>query len=391
MKEIILCKYGEIALKGLNKSTFESMMVKTIKRRLRNCGSVKITRSQSTLFVEPLDDFADVDEIEEKISKVFGIVKICRCGVFEKDMNEILAKSPEYIEEQMENARSFKVEAKRADKKFPYKSPEICAELGGALLEKFPHLKVDVHNPDVIVNVEIRENNAFIHTGAIDGAGGIPVGSSGQAMLLLSGGIDSPVAGYMIARRGAIIQAIHFEAPPYTSERAKMKVEKLAKIMTSYCGDIVFHCVPFTEIQEILRDNCPEEYFTIIMRRLMMEIAQKICETEDIQALVTGESLGQVASQTMYAMVCTDAACRIPVFRPCVGMDKSEIIEIARKIDTFDTSILPYEDCCTVFTPKHPCTKPKLSDVEKAQNSYDWEPLIQKAVEGTTRTLIKCE
>ena len=210
MKEIILCKYGEIALKGLNKSTFESMMVKTIKRRLRNCGPVKITRSQSTLFVEPLDDFADVDEIEEKISKVFGIVKICRCGVFEKDMNEILAKSPEYIEEQMENARSFKVEAKRADKKFPYKSPEICAELGGALLEKFPHLKVDVHNPDVIVNVEIRENNAFIHTGAIDGAGGIPVGSSGQAMLLLSGGIDSPVAGYMIAKRGVVLEATYF-------------------------------------------------------------------------------------------------------------------------------------------------------------------------------------
>ena len=261
--------------------------------------------------------------------------------------------------------------------------------MGGKILERFPHLKVDVHDPDVVVTVEIRETNAYVHAGSIEGAGGIPVGSSGKAMLLLSGGIDSPVAGYMMAKRGAIITAIHFEAPPYTSDRAKMKVEKLAKIITAYCGDINFFCVPFTEIQELLRDNCPEELFTILMRRLMMEIAQRICEKEDIQALVTGESLGQVASQTMYAMVCTDAACRMPVFRPCVGMDKSEIVEIARKIDTFDTSILPYEDCCTVFTPKHPKTRPNLADVEAAQNAFDWEPYIQKAIEGTKPYLIK--
>ena len=389
MKEIILCKYGEIALKGLNKSSFEGMMIKNIKRRLRNSGDIKISKAQSTLYVEPMDDSVDVDEVAAKLSKVFGIVKICRCCVLEKDMNEILTKSLDYLEADLETAKTFKVNAKRSDKRFPFKSPEICTELGGKILEKFPHLTVDVHNPNVIVTVEIREEHAYVHAGSIDGAGGIPVGSSGRAMLLLSGGIDSPVAGYMMAKRGACVQAIHFEAPPYTSDRARMKVEKLAKLISAYCGDINFHCVPFTGIQEILRDNCPEELFTIIMRRLMMEIAQRICEKEDVQVLVTGESLGQVASQTMYAMVCTDAACRIPVFRPCIGMDKSEIVEIARRIDTFETSILPYEDCCTVFTPKHPKTRPLLSDVEKAQASYDWEPLIQKAVEETKSYLIR--
>ena len=389
MKEVFLCKYGEIALKGLNKSQFEAILAKTVKRRLKKLGSFNVSRSQSTLFVEPLSEDIDGDDILECLSKIFGIVKICRCCVTEKSMDAILNNSLDYIEEVLEDARTFKVESKRADKKFPLKSPEISAEMGGAILERFKHLKVDVHNPDVIVNVEIREGGAYIHAGAYDGAGGIPVGTSGRAMLLLSGGIDSPVAGYMIARRGAIIDAIHFEAPPYTSERAKMKVEKLAHLITPYCGDICFHCVPFTEIQEKLRDNCPQEYFTIIMRRLMLEIAQRICEESGIQSIVTGESLGQVASQTMYAMVCTDAVCRLPVFRPLVGMDKSEIVEIARKIGTFDTSILPYEDCCTVFTPKHPCTKPKPEDVEKAQAMFDFEPLIREAVEKTTHTLIK--
>lgn len=389
MKEMILCKYGEIALKGLNKSTFESMMVKSIKRRLHSLGAFRITKAQSTLYVLPLSEEIDVDETVERLSKVFGIVKICRCCILEKDMNEILTKSLDYIADEMESVRTFKVDAKRSDKKFPHKSPEICVEMGGVILERFPHLKVDVHNPDVVVTVEVREDNAYVHAGAVEGAGGIPVGSSGRAMLLLSGGIDSPVAGYMMARRGAVIQAIHFEAPPYTSERAKMKVEKLAKLMTAYCGDINFHCVPFTEIQETLRDNCPEELFTIIMRRLMMEIAQRISADNDIQALITGESLGQVASQTMFAMVCTDAACRMPVFRPCIGMDKKDIVEIARNIDTFETSILPYEDCCTVFTPKHPKTHPSVEEVETAQNSYDWEPLIQKAVEETKHYVIK--
>ncbi len=391
MKEIILCKYGEIALKGLNKSTFESMMMKSIRRRLKKFGEINITKAQSTVYVEPVNDNIDVDEVVDRLSKIFGIIKLCRCCVVEKTMDAILNDSIEYIREDMEAARTFKVDAKRSDKKFPYKSPDICNELGGKLLETFPHLSVDVHKPDVTVTVEVREKYAFIHAGKLEGAGGIPVGSSGKAMLLLSGGIDSPVAGYMMSKRGAVIDAIHFEAPPYTSERAKQKVEKLAKKMTEYCGDIAFYCVPFTQIQETLRDKCPEELFTILMRRLMMEIAQRIAVREGCQALVTGESLGQVASQTMYAMVCTDAVCRIPVFRPCVGLDKTEIIDISRKIDTFETSILPYEDCCTVFTPKHPKTRPELGAVEAAQARVDWEELIQKAVSQTTCSMIKLE
>ena len=383
MKEIILCKYGEIALKGLNKSSFESMMTRSVKRRLKSCGQFSVSKAQSTLYVEPLNDDSDVDMAVEKLSKIFGIVKLCRCCVLEKDMDEILTKSLDYIEDEMETARTFKVDAKRSDKKFPFKSPEICIEMGGKILERFPHLKVDVHDPDVVVTVEIRETNAYVHAGSIEGAGGIPVGSSGKAMLLLSGGIDSPVAGYMMAKRGIDISAIHYVSPPYTSDRARMKVERLCEKITPWCGDTTFYCVPFTEIQEALRDNCPEELFTIIMRRLMMEIAQRICEKNGITALITGESVGQVASQTMGAIVCTDNACRMPVFRPVIGMDKSEIVEIARKIDTFDISIEPYEDCCTVFTPKHPKTKPILEEVIAAQNSFDFEPLIQKAVEET--------
>ena len=389
MKELILCKYGEIALKGLNKSSFETMLVKNVKRRLRFCGKFKFSRAQSTLYIEPLSDDIDMDEVVDKLSKIFGIAKLCRALMVEKTMDSILNDSMEYLEEALDGANTFKVSAKRADKKFPLKSPEICRELGHKILEQFPHLSVDVHNPDVTVTVEIREEHAFINALKIDGAGGMPIGSSGKAMLLLSGGIDSPVAGYMIAKRGVQVEAIHFEAPPYTSERARMKVEKLAERMAAYCGDINFHCVPFTEIQEVLKDNCPEELFTIIMRRLMMEIAQRFCEKENIQCLVTGESIGQVASQTMGAMVCTDAACRIPVFRPCIGLDKAEIVEISRKIDTFETSILPYEDCCTVFTPKHPKTKPVLAEVEAAQNAYDFEHLIQKAIDNTKVYLIR--
>lgn len=388
MNELIMAKYGEIALKGLNKGTFEDILVKNIRRRLRHCGKFHYMRKQSTIYIEPVGE-CDLDEVIEKLKVIFGIGALQRCAVFEKDFEQIKSQGVPYLENALKNAKTFKVDAKRSDKSFPMKTPEIQAELGGAILEAYPHLSVDVHNPEITVMCEIRDKGAYVSAERIIGAGGMPVGSSGKALLLLSGGIDSPVAGYMMAKRGAIISAIHFEAPPYTSDRAKMKVEKLAKIITAYCGDINFFCVPFTEIQELLRDNCPEELFTILMRRLMMEIAQRICEKEDIQALVTGESLGQVASQTMYAMVCTDAACRMPVFRPCVGMDKSEIVEIARKIDTFDTSILPYEDCCTVFTPKHPKTRPNLADVEAAQNAFDWEPYIQKAIEGTKPYLIR--
>lgn len=388
MSEIVLAKYGEIALKGLNKNTFEDVLVRNIRRRISKYGKFEYKRAQSTLYISPKNDDCDMDSVMEALKKVFGIAKLCRAKGFDKNFEVICTEGIDYVAEALENASTFKVASKRADKKFPMKSPEICRELGGVILDRFPHLEVDVNNPDVIVTVEIREEQAFVHATNIDGAGGIPVGSSGKAMLLLSGGIDSPVAGYMMAKRGVAISAIHFESPPYTSERARMKVEKLASIMAEYCGRINFYCVPFTEIQEQIKNNCDEEYFTIIMRRLMMEIAQRICEKQDIPALVTGESIGQVASQTMYAMVCTDNACRMPVFRPVIGMDKKEIIEISRKIDTFETSIEPYEDCCTVFTPKHPRTKPVLDEVINAQKKFDFEELIAKAVEETTAHFI---
>lgn len=387
MKEIILVKFGEMALKGLNKKTFEDMLKKNIKRRIKNLGRFELTSAQSTIYITPMDEDADLAEVVERVGKIFGIAALCRACVCEKEFSDIAQKAVEYSEEILSRAKTFKVNAKRSDKVFPMKSPEICAELGGIILEKFPHLAVDVKKPDVTVTVEVRDTNAYVHSENIKGAGGLPVGSSGKAMLLLSGGIDSPVAGWMMAKRGIHISAIHYVSPPYTSDRAQLKVEQLCEKLTDYCGGIAFFCVPFTEIQEAIKDNCPEEFFTIIMRRLMMEIAQRIAARDDCLALITGESVGQVASQTMAAMACTDAVCRMPVFRPCVGMDKTEIIEIARKIDTFDISIEPYEDCCTVFTPKHPKVRPRLEDIEKAQNSFDFEPLVQKAVEETTMKL----
>ena len=387
MKEIVLVKYGEMALKGLNKKTFEDMLTKNIKRRIKSLGKFICTSAQSTLYITPDDDSADLSEVVERVGKIFGIAALCRACVCEKDFEDITEKSVEYLSEILGGAVSFKVTAKRADKSFPMKSPDICRELGGILLERFPNLHVDVNAPEVTVTVEIRDTNAYVHAENIKGAGGLPVGSSGKAMLLLSGGIDSPVAGWMMAKRGVHIAAIHYVSPPYTSDRAQLKVEQLCEKLTDYCGGIAFYCVPFTEIQEAIKDNCPEEFFTIIMRRLMMEIAQRIADKDGCLALITGESVGQVASQTMAAIACTDAVRRIPVFRPLIGMDKTEIIEIARKIDTFETSTLPYEDCCTVFTPRHPKVRPQLSDIEKAQNSFDFEPLISKAVEDTEMKL----
>ncbi|MDE5916916.1 MAG: tRNA 4-thiouridine(8) synthase ThiI [Oscillospiraceae bacterium] len=391
MQEIILVKYGEMALKGLNKSTFENVLVKNIKRRIKSLGRFEITRAQSTIYIKPLEDYADVNEAVERLKKVFGIAALCKAAVCEKDFESIKETALDYLSDCLSYAKTFKVTAKRADKSFPMKSPEICRELGGILLSKFSHLKVDVNNPEITVTVEIRDTNAYIHAENIKGAGGLPVGTSGKAMLLLSGGIDSPVAGYMLAKRGVHISAIHYVSPPYTSERARLKVEQLCEKLTGYCGSIAFFCVPFTEIQEEIRNNCPEEFFTIIMRRLMMEIAQRICEKEECLALVTGESVGQVASQTMNAIACTDAVCKIPVFRPLIGMDKTEIIEIARKIDTFDISIQPYEDCCTVFTPRHPKVRPLLSDVENAQNNFDFSALIDKAVSETEMKIFYVE
>lgn len=388
MKEIFLLKEGEIALKGLNKRNFEEAFIKNLRHRLKPLGKFEYTRAQSTIYVVPEED-VDVDEAFSRCCKVFGAAAVCRAVVCEKSMESIAETAVEYLGDELSCKKTFKVEAKRSDKHFPLKSPEICAELGGILLDKFTNLSVDVKNPEITVTVEIRDTNAYVHAVRVSGAGGIPVGTSGKAMLLLSGGIDSPVAAYMMAKRGICVEAIHFAAPPYTSERARLKVERLCEKLTPYCGDIKFFCVPFTKIQEALRDNCPEELFTIIMRRLMMEIAQRVAAKEDCMALITGESVGQVASQTLGAMVCTDAACRIPVFRPVIGMDKTEIIEISRKIDTFETSIEPYEDCCTVFTPKHPKTRPILEEVVKAQESFDFEPLIAEAVENTELKVIK--
>ncbi len=383
MKEVILAKFGEMALKGQNKSTFETILMKQIKRRLNPLGKFLYSCAQSTIYIDPQEDCIDLDEVIARLQKVFGIASICRACVCEKDFADITAKAKEYLSEVLEETDTFKVDAKRADKTFCMKSPEICRELGGSLCEQHPHLRVDVKTPEVTVMVEIRDTNAFVHAVKLKGAGGLPVGCSGRAMLLLSGGIDSPVAGYMMAKRGISVSAIHFVSPPYTSDRALLKVEQLCEKITDYCGDINFYCVPFTEIQEELKRRCPEEYFTILMRRLMMEIAQRICEKEGCLALITGESVGQVASQTLHAMVCTDAVCRIPVFRPLIGMDKTEIIEIARKIDTFDISIQPYEDCCTVFTPRHPKIRPQLSLIEEAQKAGNFEEMVGKAVAGT--------
>lgn len=379
-----MAKYGEIALKGLNKSNFENLLIRNIKRRLVNAGNFEVTRRQSTIYIEPLDGNADLDSAVKKVCNVFGIAAVQRSAVLPKDINEIVRQGVPYLKEALSRVRSFKVEAKRSDKSFPLTSPQIQQELGGALSDAYPHLITDLHSPDITVMVEIRDKGAYVNAQKLQAVGGMPVGSNGEALLLLSGGIDSPVAAYMMAKRGLRVDAIHFQSPPYTSERALMKVETLCEKLTEYCGDIRFYCVPFTEIQEALRDHCDGDYFTVIMRRLMLNIANNICRKKHYGALITGESVGQVASQTLAAIRCTDKAADFPVLRPLVGMDKKEIVEIARKIDTFETSILPYEDCCTVFTPKHPKTKPRLSDVEAEEAKFDFEPLIRKAIDGIT-------
>ena len=383
MKEVLLIKNGEIALKGLNRSVFEDKLISNARRRLEELGKFGFRKAQSTIFVEPKDEDIDLDEAVDILQKVYGIIALTKAAVVEKDFEAIKETAVTYLKDELMEAKTFKVDAKRSDKSFPLKSPEICRELGGYILENFPHLTVDVHNPDVNVVVEVRDYAAYVHGKQLPGAGGIPVGSGGRALLLLSGGIDSPVAGAMMAKRGLEVYAIHFASPPYTSERAKQKVITLAEKMTAYCGRINLFVVPFTEIQERIKDDCPEELFTVIMRRYMMRIACRIARQQDCEALVTGESVGQVASQTIQAMSCTDAVADMPVLRPVVGMDKEEIIKVAHKIDTFETSILPYEDCCTVFTPKHPRTKPVMKFVELAEQAMDMENLIDRAVKGT--------
>ena len=388
MKEMILIKVGELALKGLNRRTFEDVLVKNIKRSISYLGPFEVKTAQSTVYVTPLRDGADLDEAARRIGCVFGIAAYSRACFAEKSMDSIKINALEYLKEQLELVSTFKVEAKRSDKQFPLKSPQICAELGGYLLEHFPHLGVDVHNPELTVTVEVRDFGAYIHGQALRGAGGIPVGTGGRAAILISGGIDSPVAAYMRANRGVELTAGHCASPPYTSERAEEKVKELLSIVSRFSGRMVMHTVPFTEIQEEIRKNCPEELFTIIMRRFMMQIAERIARENECAALITGESLGQVASQTIHAISCTDEACSMPVFRPLIGMDKDEIITTARRIGTFETSIQPYEDCCTVFTPKHPRTRPVLKFVKLAQEELDCEGLIERAVENTYCTKI---
>ena len=382
--EVIMAKYGEIALKGLNRSNFEDLLVRNIRRRLKLLGEFDIDRRQSTVYIKPLSEDIDMDLAVKKVCNVFGIAAVQRSAVLPKDMDEIIRQGIPYLAEALERAKSFKVEAKRSDKKFPLTSPQIQKALGIAIGEAYPDLEADMHDPELTVMVEIRDKAAYVNAQKLPAAGGMPVGSNGNALLLLSGGIDSPVAAFMMAKRGLRVDAVHFQSPPYTSERALMKVETLCEKLTEYCGDIRFYCGPFTEIQEALRDNCSGDYFTVIMRRLMLKIANALCERGSYGALITGESVGQVASQTLAAIGCTDKAAEYPVLRPLVGMDKKEIIEIARKIDTFETSILPYEDCCTVFTPKHPKTKPLLKDVLAEEEKFDFAPLIEKAIAGIT-------
>lgn len=389
MKEIFLLKLGEIVLKGANKRQFEDKLRQNVRRRMRAYGNFDVYLMQSTVYVEPMDEMCDVDGAWDACNSIFGLVSLCRCRACEKDMDSIFNTIEEYLGDELDCAESFKVESKRSDKRFPLTSIGISQEIGGRLAEAHPACRVDVHNPAYTVYVEIRDLAAYVHGPAVPGAGGLPTGVGGRAMCLLSGGIDSPVAAYMMAKRGVEIECVHFFSYPYTSELAKNKVLELARLVTRYCGRMTVNVVSFTQIQEAIRDNCPEEFFTLIMRRFMMEISQRIGQEHGCEALITGENLGQVASQTMQAMAVTGAVVDVPIFMPLVGMDKEEIVTIARKIGTMQTAILPYEDCCTVFTPKHPKTKPNLKQLIYAEKNLDREALIQQAIENTEKITVK--
>ena len=388
MNEIFLLKLGEIILKGANKRQFENKLRQNIRRRMKAYGNFDVYILQSTVYVEPEDDSADVEGAWEACKSVFGVNSICRCRPCEKNLDAIFAAVEEYLGDELDCARSFKVESKRSDKQFPMGSIAISQEIGGRLAEAHPSVAVDVHHPEYTVYVEVRDHAAYVHGPALPGAGGLPTGVGGRAMCLLSGGIDSPVSAYMMAKRGVEIESVHFFSYPYTSQLAKDKVLELARLVTRYSGKMTVNIVSFTEIQEAIRDNCPEEYFTLIMRRFMMDISQRLAREDGCGALVTGENLGQVASQTMEAMTVTGAVVDMPVFMPLVGMDKEEIVTIARKIGTLETSILPYEDCCTVFTPKHPKTKPTLGQVLHAERKLDREALIARALESVEKVKV---
>ena len=389
VKEIFLLKLGEIVLKGANKRQFEDKLRQNIRRRMKAYGNFDVYIMQSTVYVEPMDDEADVEGAWDACRSIFGLVSLCRCRACDKDLDSIFTAIEEYLGDELDCAKSFKVESKRSDKRFPLTSIGISQEIGGRLAEEHPDCVVDVHNPEYTVYVEVRDLAAYVHGPRVPGAGGLPTGVGGRAMCLLSGGIDSPVAAYMMAKRGVEIECVHFFSYPYTSQLAKNKVLELARLVTRYCGRMTVNVVSFTQIQEAIRDNCPEEFFTLIMRRFMMEISQRIGKNDGCGALITGENLGQVASQTMEAMAVTGAVVDIPIFMPLVGMDKEEIVSIARKIGTMQTAILPYEDCCTVFTPKHPKTKPTLGQLIHAERKLDREALIQAALESVEKITVK--
>jgi len=379
MNDILLFKQGEIVLKGLNKRDFEQKLLSNIKRRLDLIGNFEIYALQSTIYAEPQGE-CDMEAALETGKAVFGAATVTRAAACKKDKDAIVETAAGYLSERLQNVKSFKVESKRADKSFPMTSIELSQYVGGELQDAFPHLKPDMHNPEIIVTVEVRDLAAYVHGPAEQGAGGLPVGSGGRMVTLLSGGIDSPVASYMIAKRGVQLIPVHFAAPPYTSVQAKEKVLSLAEQLTKYCGRLRVDIVPFTRIQEEIRKNCPEALLTIIMRRFMMRIAERIARDNGCKAIVTGENLGQVASQTAEALAVTEECINIPTFRPLIAFDKKDIIDLARKIDTYDTSILPYEDCCTVFTPRRPKTKPKLDEVMAAEALLDVEALVEDAV-----------
>lgn len=388
MKEIILAKYGELILKGLNRRRFEDALVRDIKFRLEPYGGFSVEHSQSALTVTP-EDGADIDGMYDEMRRIFGFTAVGRAAVCEKNMEAVFAAAREYIPQFLMGKKTFKVEAKRADKAFPLKSPEISAETGAVILETMAKMgmpvKVKVEDPDVTVRVEIRGDHAFVSAGQERGAGGMPAGSSGRGMALLSGGIDSPVAVYMMARRGLAIECTHFESFPYTSELARRKVLELARLLCGYTGRMRVHVISVTRIQEELRKHTDEDYFTLLLRRSMMRLSCRSAWNAGCGALITGESLAQVASQTLEAITVTNDAASLPVLRPCVGMDKYEIIDISRKIGTFETSILPYEDCCTVFTPAHPKTRPELEKVIGQEAKLDMRALEDEAMAGAMR------
>ncbi|MBR7181889.1 MAG: tRNA 4-thiouridine(8) synthase ThiI [Clostridia bacterium] len=379
MKEILLCKYGEIVLKGGNRKYFEDTLARELRYRASTFGKFEISHNQSTVVIEPKDELADFDGMFEAARRVFGLAAVTRAAVAEKTVDDILAVAKAYLPAFLAGKRTFKVECKRSDKAFPLSSPELSAEVGGAILSVCPRLKVDVHNPEITVRVEVRERAAYVHAGQFHGAGGLPVGTNGKALLLLSGGIDSPVAGWMMAKRGVKLEALYFESMPYTSEQARQKVLDLAAEVAMWAGSFTVNVISLTHIQEELVKACDEEYFTLLLRRYMMELANRVAAEKDCEALITGESLGQVASQTMQALNVTNAVARYPVFRPVIGLDKEEIVQIARRIGTFETSILPFEDCCTVFTPRHPKTRPVLERVVEQENKLDFGALCDEA------------